>query len=822
MQRHARFSVPLAASLAACFAVQASASDKPADHGAAQPGEASWAMLQDYCTECHNTIDWAGGVAFDTLEQSAAAEDAEIWEAAIRKLRGHLMPPPGSKQPDQQRIDQFVGWMENTLNTARSTPRAGHVPVQRLNRTEYANAVRGLVGVEIKVEDFLPREIEVDGFDNIAAALSVSPAFLDQYISAARFIAKQAVGDSAPKMANSFYASPGGTQDSYVEGFPLGTRGGMTFKHNFPADGEYRFNVLDLDIGLYPWAAESVATLVILVDGSEVFRGNVGGPADFELANREGAAGRQKIIDRFTNLPAQVKAGTHDVVVTFLERARAENDETVSDTGGFGGGGFGRLRVARLLDGVQVVGPFKATGVSQTASRQLIFTCEPKAAGEERACAERITENLARRAYRRPVNKADIDSLMPFYEVGRKEPGGFDAGIKQVVTAVLSSPDFLYRAILPAKGTPEPASHSLSDIELASRLSFFLWSQGPDEELISVAAAGTLSRPEVMEKQVRRMLADKRASTLVSSFAMKWLNVDDLAAVDPDPRLFPGYTPALRQDMAKEIELFLGSVLLEDQSVLTLLTSNQTFLNERLARNYGITSVRGPQFRPVQLTDANRFGLLGKGAVLLRTSYGDRTSPVLRGAWVMERLLGTPPTPPPPNVVTDLSTPPGEKPKTVRARLEQHRTVKSCNQCHGVIDPIGIALENFDVTGQWREVDRQAREPIDASTVLPSGVAVKNPTELREQLLRKPDQFVQAITEKLMMYGLGRELEFHDMPQVRAIVAAAGKDSYRLSALVLGIANSDAFRLQSLPHEKKKVETKTAAVTQPGSATAAP
>jgi hypothetical protein len=814
MQRRSR----LCLLLAACLGLQAHASDTPADAHAAV--EQNWGLLKDYCTECHNTVDWAGGVAFDALEPDAVPEDAAVWEAAVRKLRGHLMPPPGSKQPDQQRIDQFVGWMESTLDAARSTPRAGHVPVQRLNRTEYANAVRGLVGVDVKVEDLLPREIDVDGFDNIAAALSVSPAFLDQYISAARFVAKQAVGDASPKMASAFYAGPGGAQDSYVDGFPLGTRGGMSFKHTFPADGEYRFNVLDLDVGLYPWAAETRQTLVILVDGKEIFRGNVGGPEDLATVDRKGAAGRKEIMDRFANIPAQVNAGTREVVVTFVERARSENDETVSDTGGFGGGGFGRLRVARLLDGVQVVGPYKSTGLSQTASRKLIFICEPKAAEEERACARRITENLARHAFRRPVDQADIDSLLPFYEMGRKEPGGFDAGVRQVVTAVLSSPDFLYRAILPAKTSPDSPTHALSDIELASRLSFFLWSRGPDDDLIATAAAGHLSKPEAMEKQVRRMLADRRAATLVSSFAMKWLNVDDLDAVDPDPRLFPGYTPALRQDMSKEIELFLDSVLLEDQSVLTLLTANHTFLNERLARNYGITSVRGPQFRRVELTEPYRFGLLGKGAVLLRTSYGDRTSPVLRGAWVLERLMGTPPTPPPPGVETNLSTPEGQKPRTIRARLEQHRNVKSCNQCHGVIDPIGIALENFTVTGQWRDVDREARAPIDASTVLPSGVAIDGPVQLREQLLRKPDQFVQALTEKLMMYGLGRELEYHDMPQVRAIVSAAQKDNYRLSSLVIGIANSDAFRLQSLPHENKKAGQKTAAVSQQGSASA--
>jgi hypothetical protein len=433
MQRYALVS----SVLTACLSLQAAAANgakvEP-DH--AHVADQNWTMLKDYCTECHNTVDWAGGVAFDTLTPDAITDDAEVWEAAIRKLRGRLMPPPGNKQPDQQRLDSFVGWMEGTLNAATNEPRAGHVPLQRLNRTEYANAVRSLVGVEVKVQDLLPREIEVDGFDNIAAALSVSPAFLDQYISAARTVAKLAVGDATPKVANTFYPAPGGAQDTFVDGMPLGTRGGMVFEHNFPADGEYRFNVLDLDVGLYPWAAETRHTLVLLVDGKEVFRKDVGGPEDLATIDRKGATGRKEIMDRFANIPAKVQAGAHDVIVTFIERSKAESDEYVGDSGGFGGagGGFGRLRVPRLLDGIQVVGPFNVTGLSQTASRQKIFICEPTAAEEERACARRITENLARRAYRRPVDQADIDSLMPFYEAGRKEAGGFDTGIKQVVT----------------------------------------------------------------------------------------------------------------------------------------------------------------------------------------------------------------------------------------------------------------------------------------------------------------------------------------------------------------------------------------------------
>jgi Protein of unknown function (DUF1592)/Protein of unknown function (DUF1588)/Protein of unknown function (DUF1595)/Protein of unknown function (DUF1585) len=475
-----------------------------------------------------------------------------------------------------------------------------------------------------------------------------------------------------------------------------------------------------------------------------------------------------------------------------------------------------------MIDGVTVMGPFNSPGVSKTLSRDRIFICQPetrearelaspKPEREARGlaspkpeednpdCARRIIENLARRAFRRPVTKVDVDSLMPYFEAGRKEAGGFDAGIEQAVAAMLVSPDFLYRTIrAPAKDSRDPNAFPLSDLELASRLSFFLWSQGPDDALLKVATEGKLKRPEVLEAQARRMLADSRASSLVRNFALKWLNVYDLNAVQPDPQLFPSFNDQLRRDMRVEIESFVSSVLLQDRNVNELLTANHTFVNERLARHYGITSVFGPQFRRVELQDPQRWGLLGKGAVLLRTSYGDRTSPVLRGAWVLDKLMGTPPTPPPPDVDTDLSTPKGEKPKTLRARMEQHRSKPSCNQCHGVIDPIGLALENFDAIGRWRDVDALAEAPIDAKTVLPNGRGVDGPAQLRQQLFIDTGQFAQALTQKLMMYALGRELEYFDMPQVRAIVHRAAKEDYRLSAIVSGIVTSDAFRMQAV------------------------
>jgi hypothetical protein len=774
--------------------------------GSADPG---YGVIGEYCSKCHNTEDWAGGIAFDTLSATTVPENGKTWEAAVRKLRGRLMPPPGNPQPSQARIDQLVGWLEGSLDSGHAGPRTGHVPVQRLNRTEYANAVRDLLAVEINPKDLLPPENEVEGFDNIAAALSVSPAFLDQYLGAARTVAYIAVGDTVPKVAMTFYAAPGGAQDSYVDGMPLGTRGGMSFRHNFPADGDYKINVLDLDIGLYPAAAETRHTLVVLIGGKEVFRADVGGKEDLATVDQQATAGSKAIMKRFQNIPVHVKAGLQDIVVTFIERSKAASDEYVSNgAGGFGGGGFDRLRVPRLLDGIQVVGPIGPATLSMSPSRAKIFVCQPAATAEDRACAEKIAQHLARRAYRRPVDATDLARLMPFYETGRKDGGSFDAGVQQLVTAVLASPDFLYRVIRPSG---DGAPRALSDLELATRLAFFLWSQGPDDALIDLAAAGRLKDPQVLASQVKRMLADPRAGQLVEGFALKWLNLDELEQVIPDPKLFPGFNAAMREDFSKELVLFLKSVMLGDQSVLRILDADYTFLDERLARHYGITNVFGPQFRRVQLADDRRFGILGKAAMLLRTSYGDRTSPVLRGAWVLDKLMGTPPTPPPPNTATDLSQPPGEKPKTVRARLELHRANASCNVCHGVIDPIGLSLENYDAIGRWRDIDAAAQAKIDASTKLPSGVAISGPQQLRAELLKRPDQFVQALTQKLLMYGINREIEFADMPTVRAIVHASAQQDYTLSSIVLGIVSSDAFRLQAPPRAIKPLQARTSA-----------
>jgi mono/diheme cytochrome c family protein len=763
--------------------------------------------VDTYCVGCHNSKAKAGGLTLDTLSldpstplgASDIREHADVWEKALRKLRGRQMPPPGSRQPDQKEIDAFVAWLESTLDappappadatvSARQRPVAGHVPIQRLTRTEYGAAVNELLGIELDAESLLPAEIEVHGFDNIAAALSISPSFLDQYVAASRVAAKMAVGEPKPKLTSAYYPQPlTADQPGHVDGLPLGTRGGMKFRHTFPADGEYRVSIGDLGIDLYTRAVETRHTVIVLVDGREVFRESLGTPEDLKLIDHGGAPARAAIMKRFTNIPVQVKAGTYDVGVTFVERARIESDEFV---GFLPGDEFSRGdRAPRVIAGVRVEGPFNSPGVSETPSRRKIFVCRT----QDKACARRIAEHLARGAFRRPVTTADVDSLMPYFDNGRAR--GFDSGVEQMVAAILVSPEFLFRAIkIPASAKD---AFPLSDLELASRLSFFLWSQGPDDQLLKIAAAGKLHAPEALQAEALRMLKDRRASSLVRNFALKWMDLDNLREVEPDPNLFPTFNDLLRKDLSTEVESFVASVLLEDRNVGDLLTADHTFVNERLAKHYGITSVLGPQFRRVTLDNPQRWGLLGKGAVLLKTSYGDRTSPVLRGAWILDKLMGTPPTPPPPDVDTDLSQPKGAPPKTLRARLESHRSKPGCNHCHGVIDPIGLAMENYDAIGRWRDRDAEANAPIDAKTVLPNGRPVDGPTELREGLFGGRDLFIRAFTEKLMMYAVGRELEYFDMPQVRAVVRRAASQDDRLSAIVSGIVASDAFRMQA-------------------------
>ena len=765
--------------------------------------EAHRNMLNTYCVGCHNSRLKIGELAMDSLGLADPTANAGTWEKALKKLRGHLMPPPGSPQPAQTDIDAFSAWMSAELDANDDGRTAGYVPPQRLNRTEFATSVNALLGVEINEKDVLPQDLQVEGFDNIASALTTSPAFLEQYITAARHIAKQAVGDPHPPISSWSYKPEGNTDPAMP--LPPGLRGGMRFTHNFPADGEYRLSMAfdERSIGLYNAGLQNRTTQVVMLDGKVVFKGDIGGAEDLWLANVKGTDGWATILERFQKIPVKVQAGKHDIVIGFIDRSHVESDDNVS------GGGFGRGRggapQANLPNAqnnaIEIKGPYNPTGISHSTTRPLFYTCDPEKIGEIE-CATEVAKNLAHRAYRRPVTQDDLDALMNFYREGRLDDQPFDKGIEEIVAGVLTSPDFLFRTIEGnAKDATSNGEYLLNDLELASRLSFFLWNTPPDDELQGIAEAGQLTQPGVMEAQVQRMLADPKAQSLVNSFAMKWLNLNSLDSVVPDARLFRGFNNTLRKDFLQEVREFLASVLLDDRrSVVDLLTSDQTFLNSRLAAHYGIQN--GPttsQFRQVTLTDPTRFGLLGKAAVLMRTSYGDRTSPVLRGAWVLDKLIGTPPTPPPPNVVTDLSQKEGEAPKTLRARLEIHREASTCRQCHGVIDPAGLALENFDAIGAYRTMDSEAKAPIDAKTMLSSGIEVDGPVELTATLASRPEDFVEAITERLMMYAVNRELEYFDMPQVREVVRDAKDDNYSFSALVMGIINSDAFRKQGPP-----------------------
>ena len=770
--------------------------------------------MNTYCVGCHNARLKTGGLVLEGLSTQQVAADAAVGEKVLKKLRGRLMPPPGLPQPSQKDIDAFTAYMENALDTQARGPKAGYVPIQRLNRTEYAASVKALIGVDVDEKEILPQDVQIEGFDNIAEALRTSPAFVDQYLTAARHQAKAGVGNMAPPISSVTFQTEG-NQDPALP-FPAGMRGGVKFTHSVPADGEYRFSFFDLDIGLYNRQMQNRTTLVLLVDGKPVFKGDLGGEHDLWLANVKGTDGWQQILDRFQKIPVKLLAGEHEIMAGYIQRSHLESDDNV----GAGGGVGGAVPIAgfrRGIDILEIKGPYNPTGITNSQTRPMIFICDPKEIGEL-PCARQIAQNLAHRAYSRPVTEADMAYLMRFYNEGRLDNQPFDSGVEEIVAGVLASPDFLYRSIrggsfVPGKTAVKTGEFALTDLELARRLSFFLWNTPPDAELLKLAESNGLTKPGVLNAQVKRMLADPKASSLVSGFAMKWLNLNSLDSVRPDPKIFQGFNATLRGDFQKEAELFLSSILLEDKSVLDLLTSDQTFMNNRLARHYGIQN--GPStsaFKPVTLADPNRFGLLGKAAVLMRTSYGDRTSPVLRGAWVLDKLEGTPPTPPPPTVVANLDQKPGEAPKTVRARLEMHRDNPTCKMCHGVIDPTGLALENFDAIGHFRQTDAQANNAaIDASTVMPNGTKINGPVELREELASHPEFFVETLTERLLMYAVNRRIEYFDMPQVRKIARDAKKDNYTFASLVLGIVNTDAFRKQGLAG---KAPAKLAPVSQ--------
>ena len=798
--------------LTAAFAAPACAADD--DH-------VRWGLIEKYCLDCHNTTDWSGGLALDTMSSfETLGQDAKVWEAAVRKLRGGFMPPPGAKgRPDPQTVNGLVAYLEARLDAVQVAPQPGRVPLRRLNQREYANAVRDLIGLEPDVNALLPADKRKQGFDNDAAHLQISPSYLDQSLSAARQVAQQAVGNTKAQPVITTYGQLAdmvialqaeglngeGSQLLHREGMPFGTRGGISFVHDFPAAGEYSLTINDLASGRAVPRMEFSNTVVALLDGKEFFRTAVGGEQDQKAVDQRQEGAVAEINARLRDIRFHAPAGQHRLAITFVKRSAIESEERFPAEPPEGG----EVRQA-FLSALQVRGPMVVGGAGESRSRAMIFTCRPERPADETPCARQIVSALAQRAFRRPVNDTLLQPLMGFYDAGRKA-AGFETGVRDALAAILASPYFLYRV---EGGDEAGGAYTLTDIELASRLSFFLWGSIPDDALLAAAMRGELSRPSVLDAQVRRMLLDPKARSLVTDFGFQWLDMGKLEEIEPDRRLFPNASGTLdpRPLMRRELELFLDSVLRGDQPVTTLLTADYTFLNESLAMLYGIDTVKGGQFRRVTLSDSKRYGLTGKGAVLMVTAYPNRTAPVLRGAWLLERVLGTPPAAPPPNVGI-LKDEVRGKPATVRERFEQHSKNPSCFACHGVMDPLGFALENFDTVGQYRARDPETGGVVDTAGILPDGTKLTGPDDLRRALLAHPEQFVQTLSEHLMSYALGRPVDYRDMPVLRQIVRNAAKDQYRFASIVSQVVGSDAFRKRETV-VPVPIKTLTTAVTE--------
>ena len=785
------------------------------------------ALLDRYCVTCHNQRLQTGGLALDAADVLRVGEAPDVWERVVLKLRGGMMPPAGRPRPAGAALDELRGWLEAELDhAAAAAVEPGRVPTHRLNRAEYANAVRDLLALDIDAEALLPADDTGHGFDNLAGTLALSPALMERYLSAARRISRLAVGDPAigPGLTSRTYTVPiAMTQnDRMSEALPFGSRGGLAVRHRFPLDGEYVLTVrLKRSVYEYIVNLDEAHDLDVRIDGRRVARFTVGGaepgrPAPVSFSGTFVAAGAsdyptQDWDDYRTGADAglvvrvPVRAGARVVGAAFADKSwehegvlqpeLREYGATVTETTDTSSRPEGPG-----LESVTIDGPYAATGPGETASRSRIFVCRPDGADAEgEGCARTILARLARRAYRRPVGDADLEPLLAFYREGR-DAAGFEAGIQAAIERLLIDPEFLFRIERDPVGAAPGVPYRLTDLELASRLSFFLWSSIPDEELLDLAERGRLSDPGVLEGQVRRMLADARASALVDNFAGQWLSLRSVEGIAPDPNLFPGFDENLRQALRRETELFFESQLREDRSVVELLSADYTFLNERLARHYGVPGVTGSRYRRVTLAGrgpaaARRLGLLGHGSILAVTSYGNRTSPVLRAKWLLENVLGTPPAPPPPDIPPLPAGGEAGEPRTVRERLAQHRANPACAACHAPMDPLGFALENFDAIGRWRTSD--AGFPVDASAVLADGLTTfDGPGGLRRVLLDRSGQFVETVTEKLLVYALGRGVEHHDRPVIRAIVRAAAEDDHRWSSLILGIVESAPFRMR--------------------------
>jgi mono/diheme cytochrome c family protein len=763
--------IAFAGAATVAFAQASDASGENADHRA---------LLNRYCVTCHNRrmqIPAGAPLRLDTLDLATVGAAAQTWEKVVRKVRTGVMPPAGSPRPPTAQADRFVSWLERELDrAAEAKPDPGHVAAfHRLTRTEYRNAVRDLLAL-----DDLPKELDVDlllpgdntvGFDTAADLLFVTPTLMEGYLTAARKLSAVAIGDPAmPLIVDTYRSGLELPQDQQVAELPLGTRGGLFLQRYFPLDGDYVFKVE------VAGAVRDAHQLEVSVDGQRV-----------ELFTLNPGASRTSEEEPL-QVRVPVRAGRRAIAVTFVKRTSAYAESLTIP--------FQRGRGPQpAVSAVTISGPYGASGASDTPSRQRLLVCAPKTQTSEDPCVRQIIATLARRAFRRGVTDEDVQALLPFYRQGRHE-GTFESGIQRVVERVLVSPEFLFRIEDRPRTAPAAGVYRISDVELASRLSFFLWSSIPDDQLLDVAQSGRLLQPAVLEQQVRRMLADRRAEALVTNFAAQWLYLRDLPARRPNDRFFPDFDDGLRHALSQETELFFESIVREDRPLLDLLSANYSFVNERLARHYGISGVYGSDFRRVSFPeDSPRGGLLGQGSILTLTSYSTRTSPVVRGKWILENILGTPPPPPPPNVPPLKEGSEAGNILSMRERMVRHRGNPVCASCHARMDPLGFALENFDAIGRWR-INSESGVPIDATGTLPDGTPFQGLIGLRRALAAKPDQFVTTFTEKLLTYAVGRDLGYYDAPAVRAIVRDSAADQHRFAAVVLGIVKSRPFQMR--------------------------
>jgi len=772
-----------------------------ADHPAVDPAVAVTAsasedneVIEEYCVRCHSDTRMRGNLSLETFDAESPEENAALAEKMIVKLRAGMMPPPGVARPAGDTLEVFVASLEARVDRAADrSPNPGGRSFQRLNQVEYERSIYDLLGLEIDASRLLPLDTKSANFDNIADVQMLSPTLLDAYLNAAATVARMAVGDADAAPGSTTYTNPGYvSQWDRVEGAPYGTRGGISVTHNFIADGSYDFRLAfeHTTTGGYFGGVTRGEQIEVSIDGERVALLDM--DRWMSVADPNGVNMRTE--------PVFVRAGARRVSAAFLvqgegpvEDLLSPHDWSLSDRQ-IGVRGYGITSLAHLKDLV-VAGPSRVTGVSETSTRERIFTCRPTAPEEELPCAQRIIASLGPRAFRRPLTEADGEALLRFYSYGAEE-GGFEIGIRTALEALLASPDFVFRFEEAPAGVEIGDNYRIRDVDLATRLSFFLWGLPPDEDLLRLAEDDRLSDSDVLEEQVYRLLADPRSEALATRFAAQWLRLDDLDKVHPDRLLYPDFHQKLADDLRRETETFFASLVREDASVFDLYMADYSFMNETVADHYGIEGVIGDDFRRVDYPDETRRGLLGHGSILTLTSHAGRTSPVLRGKWVMEVLMGTPPPPPPPGVpdLDETAAAAEGRMLTTRERMEQHRSNPTCNACHRFIDPIGLALDSYDVTGRWRI--RENGMPLDTRGELYDGTAVTSPSELNEALVARPIPLVRTFTQNLMAYAIGRRVEYFDQPTVRAIVRDAAENDYRMSSFILGVVNSDAFQMQ--------------------------